>query len=80
MINELDLVVLLNDKDAYGLKSGDVGTVVHCYQDKKGFEVEFVTADGQTIDVLTLTDTDSAFCAIRNTPYAGTQVIGCLNH
>jgi hypothetical protein len=56
MINELDLVVLLNDYDAYGLKSGDVGTVVHCYQDKKGFEVEFVTADGQTINVLTLTD------------------------
>ena len=56
MINELDLVVLLNDKNNYGLKSGDVGTVVHCYKDKKGFEVEFVTADGQTIDVLTLTD------------------------
>ena len=58
MINELDLVVLLKDNDYYGLKSGDVGTVVHCYKDKKGFEVEFVTADGQTIDVLTLTDAE----------------------
>ena len=56
MINELDLVVLLKDFDDYGLKSGDLGTVVHCYKDKEGFEVEFVTADGRTIEVLTLTD------------------------
>jgi hypothetical protein len=68
MINELDLVVLLNDKDAYGLKSGDVGTMVHCYQDKKGFEVEFVTADRQTIDVLTLTDAE-----IR--PFAQSEIL-----
>ena len=57
MIDELDLVVLLHDDDVYGLKSGDVGTVVHCYKDKKGFEVEFVSAEGKTIAVLTLTDT-----------------------
>jgi len=55
MINELDLVVLLHDDDAHGLKSGDIGTVVHCYKDGKGFEVEFVTAEGKTIAVLTLT-------------------------
>ena len=57
MIDELDLVVLLNDNDANGLKSGDVGTVVHCYKDGKSFEVEFVSAEGKTVAVLTLTDT-----------------------
>ncbi len=57
MIDELDLVVLLHDDNVHGLKSGDVGTVVHCYKDKKGFEVEFVSAEGKTIAVLTLTDT-----------------------
>lgn len=56
MINELDLVVLLHDDDVHGLKSGDVGTVVHCYKDGKGYEVEFVTAQGKTIAVLTLTN------------------------
>ena len=58
MINELDLVVLLHDDDVHGLKSGDVGTVVHCYKDGNGFEVEFVTAEGKTIAVLTLSDAE----------------------
>jgi hypothetical protein len=58
MIKELDLVVLTHDIKEYGLKSGDVGTVVHCYEDKVGFEVEFVTAEGKTVAVLTLTTTD----------------------
>ena len=58
MINELDLVVLTHDIEDHGLKSGDVGTVVHCYGDKIGFEVDFVTAEGKTIAVLTLTKED----------------------
>ena len=58
MIRELDLVVLTHDIKDYKLKSGDVGTVVHCYNDNKGFEVEFVTAEGKTIAVLTLTTSD----------------------
>ena len=58
MINELDLVVLLHDDDVHGLKSGDVGTVVHCYKDGNGFEVEFVTAEGKTIAVLTLSNAE----------------------
>ena len=58
MIKELDLVVLTHDIDEYNLKTGDVGTIVHCYSDSKGFEVEFVTAEGKTIAVLTLTLSD----------------------
>ena len=58
MIEELDLVVLTHDMENYNLKLGDVGTVVHCYGDNKGYEVEFVTAEGKTIAVLTLTKSD----------------------
>lgn len=58
MISELDTVVLMHDIDEYELKKGDVGAVVHCYTDGKAFEVEFVTAEGTTIAVLTLTEAD----------------------
>ena len=58
MIKELDLVVLTHDIDSSKLKTGDVGTVVHSYSDNNGFEVEFVTAEGKTIAVLTLTHSD----------------------
>jgi hypothetical protein len=58
MIRELDTVVLAKDLKIYGLKRGDVGAVVHCYADGKAFEVEFVTGEGKTIAVLTLTEAD----------------------
>ena len=54
MFRELDTVVLTRDVDEHGLKRGDVGAVVHCYPDGKAFEVEFVTAGGNTVAVLTL--------------------------
>jgi hypothetical protein len=58
MIHELDLVVLTHDIESHGLKAGDVGAIVHCYDDKAGFEVEFVTAEGKTVALLTLTAAD----------------------
>jgi Domain of unknown function (DUF4926) len=58
MIRELDTVVLNRDVPAHGLTKGDVGAVVHCYADHKAFEVEFVTAEGKTVAVLTLTEKD----------------------
>jgi hypothetical protein len=54
MINEHERVVLKSDVPAEALKAGDVGTVVHVYNDGKAFEVEFVTLDGQTAAVVTL--------------------------
>ena len=54
MIRELDSVVLTRDIDAHGLKEGDVGAVVHAYADGGAYEVEFVTAEGKTVAVLTL--------------------------
>ena len=58
MFQELDIVVLTHDIHEYGLKQGDIGTVVHCYKDSATFEVEFVTADGRTLALLTLEQTD----------------------
>ncbi len=54
MIKELDTVVLATDVPEYGLKNGDIGTVVLVHREAKGFEVEFVALDGETIAVATL--------------------------
>jgi hypothetical protein len=54
MIRELDTVALTRDVEEYRLKAGDIGAVVHCYKDEAVFEVEFVTAEGATVAVLTL--------------------------
>ncbi len=58
MIRELDTVVLTHDIEEQGLQCGDIGAVVHCYQGDAAFEVEFVTAEGRTVAVLTLIQAD----------------------
>ena len=58
MIFELDTVVLLHDIEKHGLTEGDIGAVVHSYKDGKIFEVEFVTAGGATIALLTLKENE----------------------
>lgn len=58
MTRELDNVVLLHDIGEHNLKHGDIGAVVHCYKGGAAFEVEFVTAAGETVAVLTLTQKD----------------------
>jgi len=58
MINELDTVVLSHDIAEHGLKQGDIGGVVHVYKNEQAFEVEFVTGEGETVAVLTLTSDD----------------------
>ena len=54
MIEELDTVALTSDIEKYKLLRGDVGTVVHIYPDRGAYEVEFISARGDTIAVLTL--------------------------
>ena len=54
MINELDRVVLNEDIPDEGLRAGDVGAVVMVHQGGKGFEVEFVALDGETMAVVTV--------------------------
>ena len=58
MIRELDTVVLSHHLPEYGLLKGDVGAVVHCYTEQGPWEVEFVTASGSTVAVLTLASQD----------------------
>jgi hypothetical protein len=57
-MEELDLVVLTHDIPEHGLLQGDLGTIVHGYADGQAWEVEFVTAEGRTVAVLTLTRVD----------------------
>jgi hypothetical protein len=54
MIAELDRVVLTRSLDDLGLEAGDVGTVVLVHDNGRGFEVEFVTLDGETYGVATV--------------------------
>ncbi len=53
-IKEHDIVVLASDLETEGLKSGDVGTVVHVYPGGEAYEVEFMAWDGETVAVATL--------------------------
>lgn len=53
MINELDTVVLTEDLPEQSLKRGDLGTVVLIHA-AGGYEVEFMTLDGQTLTVVSL--------------------------
>jgi len=53
MIKEHDRVVLAVDVPSEALVAGDVGTIVHVYQDKQAFEVEFTTLEGKTAAVVT---------------------------
>lgn len=68
VIKELDTVVLTHDISEHGLKAGDIGAVVHRYEDGVTFEVEFVAADGKTVAVLTLSEGDMR-------PRAGEEIL-----
>ena len=57
MINELDSVALVKDIPEHGLKAGDVGTVVLLHG-SRGYEVEFMTLNGDTVAVATLEPQD----------------------
>ncbi len=54
MIKKLDAVVLTSDLPEYGLRVGDVGTVVLTHRNNAGFEVEFIALDGETVAVASL--------------------------
>ena len=58
MFEELNTVVLARNIEKYGLKKGDIGVVVHIYNEGKALEVEFVDAEGKTVALLTLTTAD----------------------
>jgi len=53
MIGETDVAVLPVDLPAYGLKAGDVGTIVMVHG-SRGYEVEFMTLDGEPIAIVSV--------------------------
>jgi len=57
-MNEHDTVVLTRPLPEHGLEAGDVGAIAHAGEDRRHFEVEFVTGSGETIAVVTLTAAD----------------------
>lgn len=54
MIPEFERAVLLEDIPEYGFKVGDIGVVVHIHREGAGYELEMMTADGHTLDVITV--------------------------
>ncbi len=53
IIRELDVVALLKEIPQYKLMNGQVGTIVHKYNEDT-FEVEFADLNGETIAEITL--------------------------
>lgn len=58
MFEELDTVILTHNIEKHGLEEGDMGTIVHVYKEERAFEVEFTTAEGKTVALLTLKNSD----------------------
>lgn len=54
MIDELEHVVLNCDLPEHKLARGDIGTAVLVHNQGEGYEVEFMTLDGETVAVVTL--------------------------
>ena len=53
-MKEHDEVVLTRDLPDEKLVTGDVGTIVAVYEGGAGYEVEFMTLDGDTVAVTTV--------------------------
>lgn len=53
-MKEHEQVVLTVDLPAYRLKAGDMGVVVMIHGDHQGYELEIFSADGHTLDVVTV--------------------------
>jgi hypothetical protein len=54
LIQEHDCVVLAQDISDHGLVVGDVGVVVHVYDNHSAYEVEFVRPDASYFALITV--------------------------
>lgn len=54
MIQELERIALTGDLPEHGLKAGDIGMVLHIYDEHKGYEVEFVTVSGGLVALVSV--------------------------
>ncbi|GAB1420422.1 DUF4926 domain-containing protein [Anaerolineales bacterium] len=53
-MQELERVALTEDLPEHGLKTGDIGMIVHVYAEQKGYEVEFVTLNGELVALVSV--------------------------
>lgn len=53
-MQELERVALTQDLPEHGLKTGDIGMIVHVYGDYKGYEIEFVTLNGELLALVSV--------------------------
>lgn len=70
MIKEHERVVLNMAIPEDGLESGDVGTVVHMHNAGCAYEVEFVSLDGETSLVVTVSADGLRSAHKREIPHA----------
>ena len=75
-IKDHERVILERDLPDFGLCQGDLGTVVMVHReagsvqgDAAGFEVEFMTLDGETVGVTTLLPSDVRPIGKRDIPH-----------
>ena len=54
MLKELETVILTTDLPEHGLSTGDIGAIVLVHPNN-AYEVEFVTLEGDTVAIITLT-------------------------
>lgn len=57
MIEEFDMVALTRSFPELGLAEGDLGTVLRRFNKGRTFDVEFITAQGRPVAILTLART-----------------------
>ncbi len=69
MIEEHASVVLTESLPSAGLEAGDVGVVVHVHRNGEAFEVEFMTLNGTTLSVETLTTRQIRAAGDRDIPH-----------
>lgn len=69
MVKEHASVVLTEALASAGLEAGEVGVVVHVHRDGEAFEVEFMTLDGSTLTIETLTAKQIRAARDRDMPH-----------
>lgn len=75
-MEELDSVILITEIPEYGLKAGDIGTVVLVHGDCAGYEVEFTRLSGETLAVVSLSPSDVR--SIGDKEIAHARVLECV--
>ena len=74
MITEHASVVLTEDIPGACLEAGDVGVVVHIHRGGEAYEVEFMTLDGGTLTVETLSARQVREARSRDVPHVRERI------